>query len=137
MRWHWGSALIVALLTVAVTSGSAAASPRAIMDDYADNGRLDGTYSSRDLQGALQEPIVQGYGAPTAVQGVKGAAVVKRRQEARAAGREAGPLAPQRAGQLPFTGRDIAILVAGAALLLLAGGTLRLLARERSRPGSA
>ena len=33
-----------------------------IYRDYADNGRLDGTYSRADLDRALKDAVLQGYG---------------------------------------------------------------------------
>ena len=69
-----------------------------IYRDYADNGRLDQQYSTADLQAALKDVVLQGYGNENV----------------------SAPLAPaaqpleQTAGRaLPFTGVDLALMVAG------------------------
>ena len=54
----------LALLALVVVSVATAASPREIYADYADNGRLDRTYSDSDLRNALNDAAVQGYGKP-------------------------------------------------------------------------
>ena len=57
-------AAVVVLSAAALIAapGALAASPQAIYRDYADNGRLDGTYTKRDLQRALKNAAVQAYG---------------------------------------------------------------------------
>ena len=50
-------AAVVVLSAAALIAapGALAASPQAIYRDYADNGRLDGKYSKRDLRAGLEE----------------------------------------------------------------------------------
>ena len=45
--------------------GAFAASSQQIYKDYADNGKIDGHYSRADLQRALRDVQVQGYGKPS------------------------------------------------------------------------
>jgi hypothetical protein len=106
-----------------------AATPRQIYQDYADNGRLDRTYSEADLKAALGDAAVEGYGSPSAVVGMA-AAAQKQIRAARATGpapeRSVAPVAVAgRSGTLPFTGIDLALLAAGGAALLAVGGGLR------------
>jgi hypothetical protein len=92
------------------------ATPQRIYRDYADNGRLDHTYSRADLQRAQKYAALQGYpevGVQGAVEQALGAQAVKAR------------------GGLPFTGFDLALMAAGGALLLVAGTTLRKLGKAR------
>jgi hypothetical protein len=50
-----------------VATGAVAATPMDICRDLQDNGRLDGTYSTADLQAWAQDPTVQGYCSPIVV----------------------------------------------------------------------
>ena len=58
---------VAALAGAAVVGvpGALAATPQQIFKDYADNGRLDGTYSKSDLSRALHDAVLQGYPPPT------------------------------------------------------------------------
>jgi hypothetical protein len=104
-------AAFVAAVLLAVPLANAA-TPREIYRDYADNGRLDRTYSSADLQRAYKDALVQGYGKPTVVSGIG--------QEAQAAERG-----------LPFTGTDLTLIVlAGLALVLFGAGLRRAVRRK-------
>lgn len=110
----WG---VTACATLALGVGVAsAATPQQIYRDYADNGRLDHTYTKADLQRALRDAAQQGYpnvGVQGAVQQALGAKAVKT------------------SGGLPFTGLDLGLLAAGGGLLLLTGAGLRKLSRVR------
>jgi hypothetical protein len=106
---------------MAATAASAA-SPRTIYNDWRADGRIDGNYSTRDLQSALSDTTLQGYGSGGFAPAVK--------QRLRNQGGTLG--APQRSGTLPFTGLDLALLVGGAAFLLVLGGGLRRLGRSRA-----
>jgi hypothetical protein len=106
-----------ALLALIVASAASAASPREIYADYADNNRLDKSYSTRDLQRAQTDAAIQGYGNPNVAGGLEdeieqqlGATV-------------------QKGSTLPFTGVDLALLTVGAGFLLLLGWGLRRFAR--------
>src|SRR5439155_10559791 len=56
----FGTAAGAAALVFA--SAAIAATPTQIYRDYADNGRLDGHYSRSDLDRALKDAVLQGYG---------------------------------------------------------------------------
>jgi hypothetical protein len=133
-----GAVALVALLACSVAF---AASSRQIYTDYADNGRLDATYSRADLQSALQNSTLGGYEEAGTVGRFK--TEIKRKlgggsqaAGAQAAGAPAGAQDSLRetgsAGALPFTGLDLALIFGGALFLLVIGGGLRRVARARS-----
>ena len=62
---------VVTLLALMTVSTAASASPREIYADFADNGRLDQTYSASDLRKALADTTIQGYGKPTVKAGLR------------------------------------------------------------------
>jgi len=111
-------AAIAALLVFASVAG--AATPTQIYRDYSDNGRLDSQYSRADLDRALKDAVIQGYGNPNSQPGFQ--------HEVAQAGSEAGV----QGGALPFTGLDISLMVVGGCLLLLTGAGLRRAARKRA-----
>ena len=115
---------LATLLALAVVSTATAATPSEIYADYADNNRLDQQYSDRDLQGALNNAVIQGYGRPTVTPGFR-AEVKKQLGQDVAATQKTG-------GTLPFTGVDLALLTAGALVLLLMGWGFRRVGRARS-----
>jgi hypothetical protein len=122
-----GIVVLAGLATVGAQS-AAAATPGQIYRDYADNGRIDGAYSTADLQAAQTNAAVQGYGNPNVTVGFKSAVATRI-----AAKRPAAPLgAASVRSTLPFTGIDLALLVAGGAGLLLLGAALRRLGRSRT-----
>ena len=101
-------------------SGSAAmaATPTQIYRDYADNGHLDRQYSRDDVNRALRDAVLQGYGDGNVQPGLQqelgraGAAGVK--------------------GGLPFTGLDLTLMVVGGTALLITGAGLRRFARNKA-----
>jgi hypothetical protein len=128
-RGRWILTTVVVILGVLVGSSAAlAASPRQIYSDFADNARLDGTYSQADLRATLQNAAIQGYGTPAVVAPMNAEI---QRQLGQPAGQQALGQTAQR-GTLPFTGLDLALIVAGAMFLLLLGGGLRRLSRSRA-----
>jgi hypothetical protein len=120
--------------------GALAASPQTIYRDYADNGRLDGTYSRPDLERALSDAVVQAYtGDDTS--GLKPEVEKGTDNGTGTSGGSTGggsgaggtsPGAVQTTGGLPFTGLDLSLIVAGALGLMLLGGALRRFARQRN-----
>jgi hypothetical protein len=90
-----------------------------IFADLADNGRLDGKYTKRQINRALHAPSLRGYERPVPVQRPAGVRPTPRAQTS-AAGRS-----------LPFSGLDFALFAAVGGPLLLLGGTLGRLARLR------
>jgi opacity protein-like surface antigen len=111
----WAASACV-VLSLGAAPAAFGATPQQILKDYADNGRLDHTYSRSDLQRAQKDAALQGYprvGVQGAVEKALGAQAVKSK------------------GGLPFTGLDLALLTAGGALLLVAGTGLRRLGRAK------
>jgi hypothetical protein len=90
-----------------------------IFADLADNGRLDGKYTKRQINRALHTPSLRGYGRPVPVK--------------RPAGVSSSPRAAKSASDrsLPFSGLDLALFAAVGGPLLLLGGSLGRLARLR------
>ncbi len=126
-RFSTGIVTFLALAALCA-QGAAAATPSQIYRDYADNGRIDGAYSRADLRAALTNASVQGYGNPNVTVGFKGAVATRI-----AAPRQASALRDTGTrSTLPFTGLDLALLVAGGAILLLLGAALRRLGRTRN-----
>ena len=116
------------LIALAVVSVAAAASPREIYADYADNGRLDRTYSQGELRNALNNAAVQGYGKPTVTAGMRG----EIQDELKDTGGGGVDTVGRSGGSLPFTGIDLALLSAGGGFLVLLGWGLRRVARVRA-----
>jgi hypothetical protein len=118
---------VLAVSALFAVPAAMAATPTQVYRDYEDNGRLDSRYSTADLQAALQNPAVQGYGSPTIVPGMK-------REIQRKLGEQRGfHTVTQRGGGggLPFTGFDLALLTVGGAFLLSVGFGLRRVARVK------
>ena len=110
------AASVCVVFSLGAAPAAFGATPQQIFKDYADNGRLDQTYSRSDLQRAQRDAALQGYphvGVQGAVEKALGAQAVKSQ------------------GGLPFTGLDLALMTAGAAALLLAGTGLRRLGRAK------
>jgi opacity protein-like surface antigen len=94
-----------------------AATPTQIYRDYADNGRLDGQYSQADLNRALKDAVLQGYGNGNVQPGLQ---------------QELGRVSGVQGGALPFTGLDLTLMLVGGSALLLAGAGLRKVTRNRN-----
>jgi len=61
MRLLFGIILTL-ILVLASTASALAATPEDIYNDYADNGRLDGTYTDVELQAYLDDALIHQYG---------------------------------------------------------------------------
>jgi hypothetical protein len=118
----------VGLVALLASSAAFAASPRQIYNDYADNGRLDAAYSPRDLQAALTDATIQGYGSPAVVKPMK----TEIKKKLGGGSVKGGNETIGRGGTLPFTGFDLALIVGGALFLLVVGGGLRRVSRSRA-----
>src|SRR3990172_298869 len=55
----------VLAITLLMTSVVLAATPQDIYDDYADNGKLDNTYTDAELRAYLDDATLHMYGNPT------------------------------------------------------------------------
>jgi hypothetical protein len=109
-------------------SVAAAASPREIYEDFADNGRLDQTYSETDLRRVLADASIQGYGNPTVTDDMRNEVQQQLGQDD---SQDQGVDAVGEGGTLPFTGVDLALLTLGAGLLLAIGWGFRKLGRPQ------
>lgn len=135
------AALCVLFAAVVVAApGALAATPQEIYRDYTDNGVLDGNYTKGELEAALKNATLQGYPSPTD-EGLK-PEVEEEIDEGTSGGTAGGSsgggtagggTAPvQSSGGLPFTGLDLSLIVAGALGLILLGGALRRIAKQRA-----
>jgi hypothetical protein len=107
-------------VSVPVSFG-AGATPKQIYQDLADNGRLDHPYTKAELNNALRDATIQGYGKKTVVAGIK-----------QAAKPQGGLQGTKTSGTLPFTGLDLGLLVAGGLVLLGTGFGIRRLGRSKN-----
>lgn len=114
----------VAAAVLLAAPGALAATPREIYKDYADNGRLDKSYSRADLQAALKNALLQEYEKPE--QGGLESEINERVSQ------PSGVAGARRIGALPFTGVDLALMAFGGGLLLLLGAGLRRFARNKA-----
>jgi hypothetical protein len=125
-------ATVLGALALIAATGAGAATPRQIYADYADNGRLDHHYSKADLQAALNDALIEGYGGTSGGSLAPAVQTALSRPTSGALGARhtkqaspAAPLAVATRSTLPFTGIDLALIAVGGALLLLVGGGLR------------
>lgn len=102
----------LALVVVLALGGVAlAATPQDIYNDFADNGKLDGSYSKAELEAYLADATVHQYGDPYNL-GVLDTLVKQM-------------LAAKTTTAFPFTGLEIALIAFGAVALLGGGLVLR------------
>lgn len=129
---HLVAAVVVALVGLLVSTAALAASPRQIYADFADNGRLDATYTRADLEAALRNATLGGYEDAGTVGRMK--TQIKRKLGGGAPAGAQDQLAQtgSAGGALPFTGFDLALIVGGALFLLALGGGLRRVGRVRA-----
>jgi hypothetical protein len=121
-----GAVLAVAVAALLVAPAALAATPEQIYRDYAEDSRLDGSYTESDLQAALQSAVVQGYGDQPVVAGLQPAI------QSQIAAQQQQPLETvQESEGLPFTGLDLALLTAGGLFLLAFGLSMRRLAKAK------
>lgn len=114
------------MIVLAIFVGSAAAGPRDVYKDWADNGRLDRTYTAAELNAARNDTTLQGYGEAGFQPAIdKKLAVLGARSPEKAVATTG------RSGTLPFTGIDLALLLGGGILLLLVGGGMRRMGRPK------
>lgn len=127
--------LAVALVLVFGLGGVAfAASPQDVYNDYADNAKLDGTYTAAELNAYLNDATVEQYGSADVLTPLD--TLVTKVLDAMDAGDDfATALAKALGtdtdgrGEFPFTGMELIVIGLGAALLIGGGLTLRRVAR--------
>jgi hypothetical protein len=135
-RGRFITAVVAAVAAVAFAAPMAtAATPQQIGRDLAD-GRLDGTYTQRELSDYYRNAGEQGYGGPVAQSTPPSGTAGE--QTGGVEGAQSVAAGQQSQGTLPFTGFDAALLVAGGLFLLALGAVLRWAGRERAseRTGS-
>ena len=89
----------------------AGTSPQDIYNDYADNGKLDGTYTDAQLQAYLDDATYTMYGDESTVDELDALVTSMLTGEDRS--------------EFPFTGMEMALLAVGALVLIGAGVVLR------------
>ena len=109
--------LTVLLLSAIFGTWAFAATPQDIYEDYADNGKLDGTYTDAELRAYLNDATLHQY-PPDAIKVQELDSLVRGMLDGR--------------DRFPFTGFEITLLAVGVVVLLGAGLGLRRLARSRS-----
>lgn len=105
-----GVGVALALLFVVVMAGTAlAATPQDIYNDYAQDGKLDGTYTQAELNAVLTDPTLAQYGDPAVLDKLKN--LIKSSGTDRTV--------------FPFTGAQMLAILGGGVLLVLLGVFLR------------
>jgi len=108
--------VLVVLFVMALSGVALAATPQDIYDDFAADGKLDGTYTEAEFQAYLNDATVHGYGDPGII------ADLDKKVTEILGGRET----------FPFTGFEV--VFAGLAVLALVGAGVGLRARaDRGR----
>jgi len=144
-------AAAVALVVVsglALAGTAAAATPRQIYADAADNGKLDRTYSKADLARASHDATIAGYGnqiikitikpkqkpvtQPAAEQIVKPKKPAPRQVFTPPKNAAPATAVKPPTGALPFTGAELGLFLAVGISLVAAGILLRLMGRRSS-----
>jgi hypothetical protein len=107
--------LLVGVLIVAftMTSVALAATPQNIYDDYADNGKLDNSYTDEELRAYLNDATVHMYGGTNVTDPLDKLVTDKLTRS-----------------EFPFTGFQL--MIAGIVAIVLVGGGIVL--RRLSRP---
>jgi hypothetical protein len=105
----------VVLLVFALSGVALAATSQDIYDDYADNGKLDGTYTDAELRAYLADATLHQYGDPKVVDPLD-------------------QLVNELLGRdnFPFTGFQLALVAVGAVVLIGGGAMLRRATRRRA-----
>jgi hypothetical protein len=113
----------VALFVVLAFAGTAsAATPQKIYRDLADNGRLDGHYSQRDINRALHMPSLQRYELEASRKAVPAKPVVP-------------VVTADKVRAIPFTSIDLALFAGvGGPLLILGAGLGRVVRLRQGEP---
>ena len=103
----------VVAITLLMTTVALAATPQNIYDDYADNGKLDHSYTDAELRAYLNDATLHMYGSPTIIDRLDNLVNDLLTRE-----------------EFPFTGFQM--MLAGIVAVALVGGGVAL--RRFSRP---
>lgn len=101
----------VIVLVLALSSVALAATPQDIYNDYAQNGKLTGTYTNAELEAYLSDAAVHQYGDPQILAALD--ALVQQM------------LTGQERETFPFTGAELVGIFLGAVALAGGGFALR------------
>ncbi len=108
--------VVAAAVFLLVLAGTAlAATPQDIYDDYADNGKLDGTYTAAELEAYLNDATIHQYGDPTIVAGLD--LLIQQMKDRH---------------EFPFTGAQLALIAIVAVVLIAGGFVIRRVTRHRT-----
>ena len=107
-------AVLAAVLVLALAGIAQAATPQDILDDYLDNGRLDGNYTDEELEAYLNDPIIHAYPNPQVTELDR---IVRELLSPPGGGGE-------ERDKFPFTGFQM--LMAGIVVVALIGGGIAL-----------
>lgn len=110
--------LTLLILVFVFVPSALAATPQDIYDDYADNLKLDGTYTPEELEAYLNDPVIHQYGKPDIIDPLDNS--VRQSLKDRPT--------------FPFTGFQLLLVSAGAIVLIVVGVVLR---RQTRRDHSA
>ncbi len=113
-------AVTVSVLVMAMAGVALAATPQDIYNDYADNGKLDKTYTTQELQAYLNDATVHQYGDEVVLGELD--TLVKSMLTGGGESRS----------DFPFTGAEMALIIGGAVVLIGAGTFLRRASRKSS-----
>jgi hypothetical protein len=128
-------ALLVAVAVMALPALAQAASPRQIYNDFAADGRLDGSYTTNQLHAYLQDAAVHQYGSQAVLSQLDG--LVRQllaAPNAPAVGAGPNPVAqpvaasvsaPGGRSQFPFTGFEVALALLAGTVLVGGGVAIR------------
>lgn len=120
----------VAVAALALALPALGATPKQIYQDYADNGKLDTSYSRSDLQRVLHDSSVQGYGSPMIIIKVRHPKGDIKSETATPRRPAIVPVPPKKG--LPFTGAELGLFTVVGLALVGSGVLLRLTGRKRT-----
>ena len=110
-------ALAVVFVVLALSSVAQAATPQDIYKDYAADHKLDGTYTTAELQAVLGDAWLAQYGDPTILNALDGIV---------------NDMLAEGHGQFPFTGAPLALVALITIGLVGAGVGIRRIGRSRA-----
>lgn len=132
MRTITAIALAAVLLVLALGGTALAATPQDIYNDYADNSKLDGTYTIAEIEAYLNDATVHQYGSAAVLTPLddllqKVLTSMKSGDDFAKALAKALGTSPDTGGRdnFPFTGAELAVILLGAVALLGGGFALR------------